>query len=53
METSNILLIKQRSVIEFLATERCSTAKIHARIKTVYGEIYISDFAVRKWVTIF
>ena len=53
MATSNDLLIKQRSVIEFLATEGCSAANIHARMKTVYGEMCISDFAVRKWVRIF
>ncbi|GFO00481.1 hypothetical protein PoB_002698600 [Plakobranchus ocellatus] len=35
MATSNDLLIKQRSVIEFLAAEGCSAANIHARMKTV------------------
>ncbi|GFO02387.1 transposase [Plakobranchus ocellatus] len=49
MATSNDLLIKQRSVIEFLAAEGCSAANIHARMKTVYGEMCISDCAVRKW----
>ncbi|GFO47555.1 transposase [Plakobranchus ocellatus] len=49
MATSNDLLIKQRSVIEFLAFEGCSAANIHARMKTVYGEMCISDCAVRKW----
>ena len=39
MATSNDLLIKQRSVIEFLAAEGCSAANIHARMKTVYGEM--------------
>ncbi|GFO24891.1 cathepsin d [Plakobranchus ocellatus] len=39
MATSNDLLIKQRSVIEFLAAEGCSAENIHARMKTVYGEI--------------
>ena len=53
MATSNDLLIKQRSVIEFLAAEGCSAANIHARMKTVYGEMCISDSAVRKWVRIF
>ncbi|GFO07282.1 transposase [Plakobranchus ocellatus] len=53
MATSNDLLIKQRSVIEFLSAEGCSAAYIHARMKTVYGEICISDCAVRKWVRIF
>ena len=38
------LLIKQRSVIEFLAAEGCSAANIHARIKTVYGVMCISDW---------
>ncbi|GFO00549.1 transposase [Plakobranchus ocellatus] len=37
MATSNDLLIKQSSVIEFLAAEGCSAANIHARMKTVYG----------------
>ena len=53
MATSNDLLIKQRSVIEFLAAEGCSAANIHARMKTVYGEMCISGCAVRKWVRIF
>ncbi|GFN97680.1 histone-lysine N-methyltransferase SETMAR-like protein [Plakobranchus ocellatus] len=53
MATSNDLLIKQRTVIEFLSAEGCSAANIHARMKTVYGEMCISDCAVRKWVRIF
>ncbi|GFO05985.1 histone-lysine N-methyltransferase SETMAR-like protein [Plakobranchus ocellatus] len=53
MATSNYLLIKQRSVIEFLAAEGCSAENIHARMKTVYGKMCISDCAVRKWVRIF
>ncbi|GFO34992.1 transposase [Plakobranchus ocellatus] len=53
MATSKDLLIKQRSVIEFLAAEGCSAANIRARMKTVYGEMCISDYAVRKWVRIF
>ncbi|GFO32395.1 histone-lysine N-methyltransferase SETMAR [Plakobranchus ocellatus] len=53
MATSNDLLIKQPSVIEFLAAEGCSAANIQARMKTVYGEKCISDCAVRKWVRIF
>ncbi|GFO20971.1 histone-lysine N-methyltransferase SETMAR [Plakobranchus ocellatus] len=52
MATSNDLLTKQRSVIEFLAAEGCSAANIHARMKTVYGEKCISYCAVRKWVRI-
>ncbi|GFO29197.1 histone-lysine N-methyltransferase SETMAR [Plakobranchus ocellatus] len=48
MATSNDLLIKQRSVNEFLAAEGYSAANIHARMKTVYGEIGISDCAVCK-----
>ncbi|GFO26248.1 transposase [Plakobranchus ocellatus] len=52
MATSNDL-IKQRSVIKFLAAEGCSAANIHARMKTVYGEMCISDCAVCKWVRIF
>ncbi|GFO18383.1 transposase [Plakobranchus ocellatus] len=36
----------------FLAAEGCSAANIHARMKTVYGEMCISDCAVRKWVRI-
>ncbi|GFO02417.1 histone-lysine N-methyltransferase [Plakobranchus ocellatus] len=53
MTTSNDLLIKQRSVIEFLAAEGCSVANIHARMKTVCGEMCFSDCAVRIWVRIF
>ncbi|GFO50447.1 histone-lysine N-methyltransferase SETMAR-like protein [Plakobranchus ocellatus] len=53
MASSNDLLIKQRSVIEFLAAEGCSATKIHARMKTVYGEMCISDCAVRKSVRFF
>ncbi|GFO43442.1 transposase [Plakobranchus ocellatus] len=49
MAISNDFLIKQRSVIEFLAAEGCSAANIHARMKTFYGEMCISDCAVRKW----
>ncbi|GFO24543.1 histone-lysine N-methyltransferase SETMAR-like protein [Plakobranchus ocellatus] len=52
MATSNDLLIKQRCVIEFLAVEGCCAANIHARVKTVYGEMCILDCAVRKWVRI-
>ncbi|GFO12145.1 histone-lysine N-methyltransferase SETMAR [Plakobranchus ocellatus] len=50
MATSNDLLIKQHSAIEFLAAEGCSAANIYARMKTLYGEMCISDCAVRKWV---
>ncbi|GFO25718.1 histone-lysine N-methyltransferase SETMAR-like protein [Plakobranchus ocellatus] len=50
---SNDLLIKQRPVIEFLAAEGFSAANIHARMKTVYGEMCISDCAVRKCMRIF
>ena len=53
MATSSDLLVKQRSVIEFLAAEGCSAANIHTRMKNVYGEMCISDSAVRKWVRIF
>ncbi|GFO25563.1 histone-lysine N-methyltransferase SETMAR-like protein [Plakobranchus ocellatus] len=53
MATSNDLLIKQRSVNKCLAAEGCSAANVHARMKTVYGEMCISDCAVRKWVRIF
>ncbi|GFO08988.1 histone-lysine N-methyltransferase SETMAR-like protein [Plakobranchus ocellatus] len=52
MATSNDLLIKQRSAIELLAAKGFSAANIHARMKTVYGEMCISDCAVRKWVRI-
>ncbi|GFO11570.1 histone-lysine N-methyltransferase SETMAR-like protein [Plakobranchus ocellatus] len=52
MATSNDL-IKHCSVIKFLAAEGFSAANIHARMKTVYGEMCISDCAVRKWVRIF
>ncbi|GFN94216.1 histone-lysine N-methyltransferase SETMAR-like protein [Plakobranchus ocellatus] len=53
MATSNDLLNKQHSVFEILAAEGCSAANIHTRMKTVYGEMGISDCAVRKWVRIF
>ncbi|GFN80832.1 transposase [Plakobranchus ocellatus] len=53
MATSNDLLIKQRSVIEFLAAEGCSAENIHAKMKTVYGEMCIPDCVVHKWVRIF
>ncbi|GFO16135.1 histone-lysine N-methyltransferase SETMAR [Plakobranchus ocellatus] len=43
MAASNDLLIKQPSVIEFLAADGCSAANIHARMKTVYGEMYIPE----------
>ncbi|GFO00877.1 histone-lysine N-methyltransferase SETMAR [Plakobranchus ocellatus] len=49
MATSNDLLIKKRSVIEFLAAEGCSAANIHARMKTVYRETCISDCTFCKW----
>ncbi|GFN88094.1 transposase [Plakobranchus ocellatus] len=54
LATFNDLLIKQRSVIEFLAAEGCSAANIHERMKTVYCEmcISLSDCTVRKWVRI-
>ncbi|GFR68966.1 histone-lysine N-methyltransferase SETMAR [Elysia marginata] len=52
MATSNDLLIKQRSVVEFLAAEGRSAANIHARIKIAYGEMCMSDYSVRKWLTI-
>ncbi|GFO02866.1 transposase [Plakobranchus ocellatus] len=52
MTTFNDLLIKQRSVVEFLAGEGCSAANIHAKMKTVYGEMCISDCAVRTWLTV-
>ncbi|GFN92212.1 histone-lysine N-methyltransferase SETMAR-like protein [Plakobranchus ocellatus] len=53
MVTSNHLLIKQRSVIEFLAAKGCSATNIHARMKIVYGEMCISDCALCKWMRIF
>ncbi|GFS21663.1 histone-lysine n-methyltransferase setmar-like protein [Elysia marginata] len=40
------------SVIEILAAEGCYAVNIYARMKTVYGEIWISDCAVHKWVRI-
>lgn len=39
MATSNVFLIKQPSVLEFLTAEGCSAANISARMKTVYGEM--------------
>ncbi|GFO27660.1 transposase [Plakobranchus ocellatus] len=53
MATSTDLLIKQHFLVKFLAAEGCSAANIYARMKTVYGEMCISDCAVRKWVRIF
>ena len=50
---SNDFLIKQRSVIEFLTTEGCSAANIYDRMKSVFGNMRISDSAVRKWVRYF
>ncbi|GFO16823.1 MORC family CW-type Zinc finger protein 3 [Plakobranchus ocellatus] len=41
--TSKYRTSLQSSVIEFLAAEGCSAANIHARMKTVYGEMCISD----------
>ncbi|GFR64015.1 hypothetical protein ElyMa_000169200 [Elysia marginata] len=43
MATSNDLLIKQRSVNVFWAAEVGSAANIHARMKTVYSEMCISE----------
>ncbi|GFS21057.1 histone-lysine N-methyltransferase SETMAR [Elysia marginata] len=43
MATSNDRLIKKHSLIQFMAAEVCSAANIHARIKTVYGEMCISE----------
>ncbi|GFO10264.1 hypothetical protein PoB_003676900 [Plakobranchus ocellatus] len=52
MAMSNDLLIKQRSVIEFLAAEGCSAANIHARMKTVYGQGHAgSDYEVTSGMT--
>ena len=50
---SNDFLIKQRSVIEFLAAEGCSAANIYDRMKSVFGNMCVSDSAVRKWVRYF
>ncbi|GFN91350.1 hypothetical protein PoB_001785600 [Plakobranchus ocellatus] len=52
MATSNDLLIKQRSGIEFLAAEGCSAANIHKHCKNEDSlwEMCISDCAVHKWV---
>ena len=50
MVISSDPLIKQRSVIEFLAAERCSTANFHARMETAYVVVCISDSAFLKWV---
>ena len=50
---SNDFLIKQRSVIEFLTAEGYSAANIYDRIKSVFGNMCISDSAVRKWVKYF
>ena len=53
MATSSDILIKQRSVIEFPTAEGCSAANIHDRMKSVYGNMCISDGIVRKWVRYF
>ena len=50
---SNDFLIKQRSVIEFLTAEGCSAANVYDRMKSVFGNMCISDSAVRKWVRYF
>ena len=50
---SNDSLIKQRSVIEFLTAEGCSAASIYDRMKSVFGNMCISDSAVREWVRYF
>ena len=50
---SNDFLIKQRSVIEFLTADGCSSANIYDRMKSVFGNMCISDSAVRKWVRYF
>ena len=46
-------LIKQRSVIEFLTAEGCSAANIYDRMKSVFGNMCISDSVVGKWVRYF
>ena len=48
MTSSNSALL-----LIFFAAEGCSAANIHARMKTVYGEMCILDSAVRKWLSIF
>ena len=50
---SNDFLIKQGSVIEFLTADGCSAANIYDRMKSVFGNMCISDSAVRKWVGYF
>ena len=46
-------LIKQRSVIEFLTAEGCSSANIYDRMKSVFGNMCIRGSAVGKWVRYF
>ena len=53
MASANDLLVKQRSVIEFLTAEGCSAVNIHQRIESVYGDSCIFDGVVRKWVIFF
>ena len=53
MASANDLLVKQRSVTEFLTAEGCSAVNIHQRMKSVYGDSCISDGVVRKWVRFF
>ena len=50
---SNDFLIKQGSVIEFLSSEGCSAANIYDRMKSVFGNMCISDGTVLKWVRYF
>ena len=50
---SNDFLMKQRSVIEFLTAEGCCAANIFDSMKSVFGNMCISDSAVRKWVIYF
>jgi len=45
---SNDLLMKQRSVIEFLSAEGCSAVVIHKRMKAVYGDACLTEGKVRK-----
>ena len=50
---SNDSLIKQRSVIEFLAAAGCSAANIYGRMESIFGNMCVSDSVVHEWVRYF
>ena len=40
-------------LLNFLTAEGCSAANIYQRMKSVYGDMCVSDGVVRKWVRVF